>query len=221
MKLKIVAEVIERFYNVGRVKASNLTLEKRDFLQYAKMSFANRMRNLYYQLKAGGQGEEYYFFSGDILSEKFTLSKPDNYGKSRIDMTDKPVIRMPKNAHILNIIPVEDGCSFPEPLEITQVQPGEERFYLGPDFNSFTFFVSKGTGLDVYRMPDCVKEVEVEAIYDKDDMDIPLDMAFDICNDVLGISLKVKGFPIPATDNPYDPNAIELRRQLQTDKPIQ
>lgn len=211
MNVKFIAEVIENFYYVGRVK-NNKTLATQDFEQMVKFAFGNIMRNLWYASKKADEGDEYYFFTGSLLSKPFDLPKADGCGKRRIDMSKTPVVRLPQNRHIFKINLLDEGCGT-DCNEVTLVQPGEENFYTGPEMRFFMFGVPKGAGIDTYHIPDCVQKVEVEAAYDDEQADIPYDIAFDICNQILGISLKVKGWPVDITDD-ANPNLPILQQRL-------
>jgi hypothetical protein len=111
---------------------------------------------------------------------------------------------------------VSDNCNGTVNGELTQVQPGEENFYINDqDLKSFyKFFVQKGDRVDTYNVPACVKKIEVERIFMQDELDIPLDIAYNVATQILGVSLKVRGF-IPTEDNSQDGNRDQLRRQLE------
>lgn len=216
MTRKQLQEVIYNFYYGGRPKASSQTLSKPDFAQMVKMNAGSIMRQLYYTNRAMKTGNEYYFYCGMLDVKRFPLSEADQRGKRRIDMSAFDIYRLPKNNHITNIFPI-GSCSGEGDgtMEITLVANGEENFYAGnSDFAFFKFGVLRGKGMDTYNIPGCIGFLDVETTYDSDDVDIPLDVCFDIANQTLGLSLKLKGFPIKVLDNPYDPNAVELRKRL-------
>lgn len=213
MKITTLSEVIERFYYSGRVKITNRELSRRDFLQFVKISWGFLMRQMYYDSKKMNDGDEYYFFSGDLLKLTFKLGEPDCRGMRRVDMSDFDLFRLPKNSHIQNVYPVnKKGCDL---YEITQVQPSEENFYIGdPQMKFFKFYSVRGKGLNTYNLPPCTDDVEVESIFDSDELDVSMDMAFDIFNHVFGTALKIKGFPINPQDDSYDPQARTIKQAL-------
>lgn len=211
MNIKDIADVIENFYYIGRIK-SDKTLDKRDFGALAKFALGTIMRDYWYNPLIGEEGDRYSFVSGFILPKIYSLGEPDKFKRRRIDMSNTPVIRLPMNAHILYVLPVSGECT-QDIDELSQVQPGEELFYTSSEFDFFKYFVSKGEGLDAYNIPECVKEVEVQAVFDNDEADVPYDFAFQVCNQVLGVSLKVKGFPVDTTDD-GSPNFQNLQERL-------
>jgi hypothetical protein len=137
-------------------------------------------------------------------------------------MSKEDLYRLPKNSDSIIVYPV--GCNGTEGVgELTQVQPGEEVFYAGnADFKFYRFYVYKGKGIDTYNLPPCAKSIDVEATFDDADIDIPLDIAFEISSDILGISLRIPGFAGKGIDNSFEPPKSEqLRRQLQQAQPIE
>jgi|ERR1700733_12901105 len=214
MTLGLLSEVILYAYNSGRLKSVGKNFSKQDIFQMAKMSFANSIRELFYATKKLNDGDEYYFTSPLLEVKKYQVSELISERYRRIDMCDEDFFRLPKNAHFTNVYPV--GCG-QNNIEITQVQPAEENFYTSPDFSSFVFFVAKGRGLNFYNLPPCVNHVEVEATYDADEKtDVPLDMAFDILNQVLGVTLRVPGFGNKVVDNAYTAEQLNVKQRLTT-----
>lgn len=214
MNIKEVSETIWNFYNVGRSKSTSLTLTEADILQYVKMALSGMMRQQYLTSKKIGDGNEYYFYSQILSIKNFPLSDPDNRGMRRASMDGVDLYRLPQNMHLTNIYPKSDGCLGSDgSLEISQVSPGEENFYLSGDYDFFAFYVVKGTGINTYHLPPCIKSIDVETTYDGDDVEVSLDQAMDIANIVLGVSLKVKGFMVRTVDNNFNPNVVDPRHK--------
>lgn len=211
MQLNQVSEVVWVFYQSGVVSATAQKLKEADIDQMVKMSYGVILRSRYYEAPTE---ERMDLIGGSLDIKKYDLSDPNMQGMRRAIIEDE-VIRMPKSADVVNLYPVAEGhCGDSLNLEVTQVSPGEENFYLTPDFNNFFFFVQKGKGINTYHLPPCIKAVEIERIYANKEVDIPLDMAFDIALSVLGVSLKIKEFVV-TIDNSYDRNKNELRYQLE------
>src|SRR6266496_6380258 len=216
MTLKQVSEVIWRFYQVGSAKATNQTLTESDMMQYAKAALSAMMREQYFRSKKSLDGEEYYFYSQILSIKRFALTDTDKRGMRRADMGDVDLYRLPKNIHFTNIYPVADGCVGGDgSIELSQVSAGEENFYLGGDYDFFKFYVVKGKGINAYHLPPCITALDIETTYDSPDIDVSLDQAMDVANTVLGVSLKVKPFPVKVVDNSFDKNVLELKRRLQ------
>lgn len=216
MIISQLAEVIWRFYNDGRVSSTGVTITEADILQMVKMNYSNMQRLLYYESKKVNDGDEYYFYSGILSVKRFPLSEANMKGMRRADMSGVETYRLPKNSHITNVYPV--GCSENEgDFEATQVAPGEENFYAGdPDMSFFRFFVLKGQGVNTYNLPPCVKSIDVEATFDDPKMDVPLDICFNIANQILGLTLRIPGFLGKSTDNSFEsPQMIQMRNRLQ------
>lgn len=217
MKIKQVADVAWNIFSDGRPKATGLTLDKADFSQMCQLAFADQIRINYYKSRQLDQFNEpdYSFISPILETHRFKLSEPNVIGMRRADMCDIDLYRLPKNSHFTNVYPVGAGCNGVALGEVTQVAPGEENFYFGPDFSSFLFFVVKGRGINTYNLPACVNEVDIEATYNSDDIDISMDLAYQVIMAVLGTSIKVNGIPIKILDNPYSPQPHEVKKRLQ------
>lgn len=214
MELGQLSEIILYAYNSGRLKSTNKTFSKQDIFQMAKMSFANSLRELYYANKKLNEGDEYYFTSPLLNIKRFVLSDLIGDKFKRVEMCDINLFRLPKNAHFTNFYPV--GCG-DNNIDITQVQPAEENFYLGYDFSNYVFCVAKGNGLNFYHLPSCITHVDVEATYDEgEETIIPLDMAFDIVNQVLGVTLRVPGFGNKVVDNAYTSEQLAVKQRMAT-----
>jgi len=217
MKIKQLTEVIWKFYSDGRPKATAQTLSRPDIMQMCLLSFADLMRNQYYKSKQMDEfGQADYSFLSPILSiKRFPLSDANGVGMRRADMGDFDLLRLPKNTHFTNIYPVGTDCNGDMIGDITQVSPGEENFYLSPDFSSYQFFVVKGRGVNTYHVPPCIKEIDIETTYSSDDIDIAMDIAYQVAVTVLSVGVKVNGVPIKLLDNNYAPQSREIKEKLQ------
>ena len=214
MKAKQISEVIWVFYEGGQPSATNITLQKRDVQQLVYMQIAEQLKMRLYESRKEGTGEKTDFLAGLLSRKKYDIGEPDYNGR-RSAYYSEEVIRLPKNSDVTNVYMVAGNCTETVNGEITQVQPGEENFYINDqDLKFFKFFVQKGSYIDTYNIPSCIKQIEVERIFMEDKIDIPLDVAWDVCTFVLGVTLKVRGF-IPTEDNSADPNRNQLRYQLE------
>ena len=218
MRIKQLGEVIWKFYYDGRPKSTAQTLSKADILQMCILSYGEIVRQKYYDSKKQDEYNQpdYSFLSPILTVQRFGLEDVNDItGMRRADMSKFDLVRLPKNAHITNVYPVGSDCQGQAVGEITQVSPGEENFYLTPDFASFLFFVVKGRGLNTYHVPPCVKSVEVETSYVTDDFDVSLDIGYEIAMTVLTVGGKVNGVPIKILDNNYSPQPREVKRRLE------
>jgi hypothetical protein len=212
MELGQLSEIILYAYNSGRLKSTNKNFSKQDIFQMAKMSFGNSIRELFYANKKLNEGDEYYFTSPLLEVKRFKLSDLlyDKY--KRIEMGNIDFFRLPKNSHFTNFYP--SGCG-DNNIEITQVQPAEENYYLSSDFDKYVFCVAKGNGLNFYHLPSCITHIDLEATYDSEESTIvPLDICFDIANQVLGITLRVPGFGNKVVDNAYSPEQLQFKQKM-------
>jgi hypothetical protein len=71
----------------------------------------------------------------------------------------------------------------------------------------------------VNNLDEKYTDVEVLAIVSDDEMDIPIDVAFDVVNATLGTALKAKGYPVDKT-NDADPNPKVIMNKLKDSTPL-
>lgn len=212
MNLHRVSEILESFYYNGVVKSDSKQLDRETMLEYSKLAYANVMVKKWEVYKRVDFGNEYYFYTGALVRKKFPLGETTSQGRRTIDMSATPVVRLPKNMHLFNILPLnKSGCDCGT---VTIVQPAEERFYQSADFANFPYASPIGSNIDCYNFPLCIKEVEVEAVFDDVEADIPNDIAADVCIFVLRDILKVKGIDVDKIDD-NNPNEIVQRIKEQ------
>lgn len=201
MRIKTLSEVIWKFYQNGTPKSDKQNLSEADILQMCKMGAANNFRQQYLfgqkvipgkRILALPDEPEYYFVSPLLSIKRFKLSEPDAAGLRRVDMEDFDLYRMPKNAHFTNIYPVNSKCGGQDTGEATMIKNGEERFYSKPKFKGFLFYTVTGRGLNTVNFPPCIEKVDVETTYDSPEIDISLDVAYDVSTEVLSVVFKIE-----------------------------
>lgn len=199
MRLKQISEILYNFYSDGRPDASDQHLDEADIIQMCRMSAAANFRRQYSssQVMVSGRkvsfsnADSEYYFSSPLLSiKRFLISEPDYNGMRVADMNEFDLYRLPKNTHFSNIYLVNNECGGQKFGNITLVSNGEEKFYLKPKFKGYLFASVVGRTLRTYNVPPCVKKIDVETTYDSDEIDITLDVAFDVSSEVLGLIFK-------------------------------
>jgi hypothetical protein len=217
MKVKQLTEVLWQIYSDGRPKSTFQRLAKEDVGQMAQLAYGNLIRKRYYESKQLNEfGEPDYSFTSPILDVKeFDLSDPNTAGMRRADMKEFDLVRLPNNGHITNIFPIGGSCGSEELGKISLIKNGEERFYSKPKFNGVLLFCSVvGRGLNCFNLPHCVKKLGVETTYNSDDIDITLDIGYEVALNVFAILFKEKQFPVKIIDNSFDSNAVDIKRKL-------
>lgn len=213
INLDYIAAVCESVFYAGRPKSSK-KLDREDFKQMARMANGSIMRRLYYEERENRQ--QFWFFSDQLMTKTFKLSKPDLKGRREIvlqgDEEKKAfdgIIRLPNGLAIYEVSPVGD-CPCPH---IARAEPGSEWLYCGKDYEGLPHWTQKGKKIVAYQLDECIEELEILGIFNDDDLEVPFDIAFDIVNAVLGVSLKVAGFPVDKTNN-ADPNLLTIKSRL-------
>jgi hypothetical protein len=209
--LKRIASLLQEMYDGGRIKVSNLTMENRDMLEYVKLGYAAVMRDMWLSLNKGKTTDEYYFFTGLLKPRKFPLKEGRQV--RIVDMSEASTIRMPQNNHLFEVMPIGSGCAEGgEPIPMCQ--PAEAKFYKGGDFVGYTFFEPRGSELLVYNVGECIKEVEVTALYDDPESDIPNDLAFNVIKSVLKDVFGIKEIDRVKIDDNSNMLIHQLKSQL-------
>ena len=218
MLLSTLSEVVWQFFAEGRQKSTNRTFGKADVRQMLKLASSDILRMRYFsarkeQLQTGDTMDT-SFISPLLSIQNFPLSDPNEAGMRRSDMSDFDIYRMPHNVSITNVYPV--GCGGEEYKSIPIVEAGEEYFYQNPQYKSFKFGVVKGRGINTYNLKPCAKSLDVEAAFDGEgiDVDIPMDVAFEASNEVLGKMIGMPDFPQKGSDNPYTLPQKHLQQRL-------
>lgn len=214
MTVNQLAEILWQLYDGGRPSATNQTLEREDMEQLVYLKSAEALKMRFYESRKLDEGEKTDFLGGMLGVRTYPLSEATAQGK-RVATYKEEVMRLPRNSDVTNVYPVNSNCNQTIGNTITQVQPGEENFYINDtDLKFFMFFVQKGKEIVTYNIPSCIEKIEVERIYTTTDLDVPLDVAYDVATNILGVTLKVRGF-IPTEDNSSDGNRNQLRYQLE------
>jgi hypothetical protein len=218
MLLSELSETVWQIYGEGRQRATVRSFSQKDVQQYIKLAVAEVFRILYYNSKRNKDGNAFYFISPLLSIQPFELSEGNQIGMRRADMTGFDMFRMPHDAHIVSMYPIGcgDGGDY---KSISLVEAGEEYFYAGnAKYSFFKFAVVKGTGLNTYNLPPCVKKLDVEASFDAPtlDPDISMDVAFDASSLVLGKMLGLPDYTNKSTDNSYSLPQRNLKQRLST-----
>lgn len=216
MRIKTIAQAIQELYYNGRPTVSK-RLDKRDFLQFAKMAHGSIMRKMYYEER---QLRQHNWYFGDQLEEKkFDLSEPNSKRERTITIkSDKKedglngVLKLP---HGLGIFVIKPVCEDGDCPDIIRSEPGSEWLYTGKAFEGQVFWSQRSSKVVIFNLDTCIKEVEVIGIWNDDDIDIPSDVAFDIVLMVMSLTLKVINVPVDR-NNDEDPNTKAIKSVLST-----
>lgn len=214
MQLKKLSEIIWSIYQDGRVSATSVTYKEADIIELCTLALSQMQTMVFVAGQKRKDGNDNYAMAPMLSTQRFKLSAVEASGKRRADMSKFDLFRLPKNTHIVNVYPVGEGnCGAPG-KSLSLVAPGEENFYLGPNFSFFQFGVVKGTGVDAYNLPPCTHSLDIESTFNSEEIDVSNDVGYNIAQQVLGMVLRVPGFS-GDTDNPYvSPQLQQLRRQL-------
>jgi hypothetical protein len=213
MKLVELADLIQEIFNSGHVKDYR-KLEDEDFQMMVRAANGSIMRTIWEQRNQLDDAK--FYFSDQIKSEEYEVGEKDKKGRRTIVLSSDTV-RLPKGQTLFGVRPAAEytGEEFhPTPAGSDWLYDGRE------EYEGVHYFRLKGSTIILYNCEDSIKKVEVDRIPDDDDILIPNDIAWDILNQVLGVVLKVKGFPVDKTDN-NDPDIERIQSRIsQSTNPI-
>jgi hypothetical protein len=206
IRIERVAALIESIYYNGRVK-SEKKLDFKDFLEHARYAHGAIMRKLYYEMKNAGEKPVTYFSQVAEL-RTYDVSEADARGRRRVEIENALVL--PRG---LGIISVDSAADEKCDVHFHQTKAGSDWLYQGAEYEDTPMYSLRSGGVVLRGAPDGLKQVEVLAVLNDTEIDIPLDVAFDIVNSVLGVDLKVAGFPVDKTTD-QNPNVVTVKQRL-------
>lgn len=200
MKIDVVADVLEALYNNGVIRSSR-KMDSRDFMQLAKAAKGSVARQFYYQEK---QNDSVYHFVASNLSEKEYDVIEDDRGRVivKFDYENDKILRLPDGNGIIRITPINKTGKIDYSRNFTKGVAGSEYMYCTPKFLNDTgeiIYIAISDQIRLYG--DKPLKVEMLAVIDNDQSDIPEAIVWEILNNVLVFILRVVDKPVDPTDN--------------------
>lgn len=220
MKILVVADVLNELYNNGVIRSSK-KLDERDFLQMARAAKGSVIRKFYFDEKQ--QSESVYHFIASNLKEKEYNVIKDNRGRQKVDFdynTDK-IVRLPDGNGIIRITPIPESGNIDYTHNYTKGIAGSEYIYCTKAFLEDTgerIYIAIADQIRLFGLPE-TKMVEMLAVLDNDDTEIPEDVVWEIFNYVFIFILKIINQPVDTNDD-SNPMVQTVKSRLGTPQPL-
>lgn len=219
MKLKVISYVLFELYNNGVIRSSH-KLDDRDFLQLSRAAKGSVTRKFYYDERSNDA--VWQFVAANTSEAEYTVTE-DKRGRIIVDFDFEKdrITRLPEGNGILRITPIPKEGKIDYSKNYTKGIAGSEWMYCTKKFLEDTgeliyMFTAGQIRLFSLFVPEMV---EMLAVVDNDDSEIPDDIVWEIFNYVLVISLKVVNQPIDSTDD-SNPMVQAIKSKLGTPQPV-
>lgn len=215
MRILVVADVLNELYNNGVVRSSH-KLDSRDFLQMARAAKGSVIRRMYFEEK---QNDSLYQFVAANVKEVEYATKEDDRGRLIVDFdySQNSIVRLPEGNGILRITAIDDKGKIDYSRNFTKGIAGSEYLYCTKEFLEDTaemIYIESSGQIRLYGA-EGTKFVEMLAVVDNDDADIPDDIVWAIWMAVLPMVFKVATMNVDMTDD-NNPNVQMIKSKLTT-----
>jgi hypothetical protein len=212
MKLLVIADVINDVYNNGVVKSRH-KIDRRDFIVLCRAAKGSVVRARYIQERQ--QGNVSAFVGDQIRAAEFKTAKSDRGILTvDIDFDVTKIVKLPDGNGVIRITPINDGGKIDYSINFSKAPAGSEFMFCTNEFLDDTgelIYIMSSNEIRLFGSD--VEQVEMVYVADDDDVDVPEDIAWDMINDVLGIVLRVEGFPVDKTDD-QNPNVQQINSKI-------
>lgn len=214
MNIGFVADVINDVYNNGVVK-SRKKIDRRDFIVLSKAAKGSIARAHYLAERQSGTVSA---FVSDIVRAAEFKTKRNGRGILIVDYDPKVTlfVRLPDGNSIVRITPIDTEGKIDYKYNFTKAPAGSEWMYATEQFLNDTgeiIYIQFANEIRLFGSE--TDTVEMVYVADDDDVEIPTDIAWEIINDVLGIVLRVEGFPVDKTDD-QNPNVQQINSKISS-----
>lgn len=212
MNILVIADVINDVYSNGIVKSRH-KIDRRDFIVLSRAAKGSVMRAHYIAERQSGSVSS---FVADQVSPKEFNTKKNERGILTVDIdfdVDR-IVKLPDGNGIIRITPINEEGTIDYSVNYSRAPAGSEFI-----FGTKAFLEDTGEAIyvamsnEIRLFGNDAEKVEMVYVSDNDEVDIPTDIAWEIINDVLGIVLRVEGFPVDKTDD-QNPNVQQINSKI-------
>lgn len=207
MTAEVLATLLLEIISNGHVREGSKKLEYEDLLQLVYISKGAVLYEIFQQeITQNGQSST---INSLLRLYPLDIIKSDN-GQKKITLPGD-VIVLPDDSGLFAVIPVIDNQSkYCDPM--ISSSPGSE-WTICRDDSGMSYFISYGKDIRLFNLSDSIKKVEVTAILNDEDSDIPENAAFRVAQLVLREVLRTIALPIDKTadENPNIDDALKTR----------
>lgn len=224
MNIIVLADVINDVYSNGIVKSRH-KIDRRDFQVMCRAAKGSVARAHYIAEKQSGSIAA--FVSDMVKAVEFKVKNTKRgYQLVDFDFAKNKITKLPDGNGIIRVTPINTDGKIDYSRNYSRAMAGSEWMYCTAEFLEDTdelIYIALSNEIRLFGYkPDLMlfKEetdelVEMVYVADDDDTDIPNDICWEIINDVLGIVLRVEGFPVDKTDD-QNPNVQQINSKISS-----
>jgi hypothetical protein len=214
MNIIFIADVINDVYANGVIKSRH-KIDRRDFIVLSRAAKGSIMRAHYIAERQSGNISA--FISDQVKPREFPTKKNERGTLIvDIDFDRQRIVKLPDGNGIIRITPIDGDGQIDYSINFSKAPAGSEFIYATEAFlddTSELVYIAMSNEIRLFgSQPGYVEMVYVS---DDDDVDVPSDIAWEIINDVLGIVLRVEGFPVDKTDD-QNPNVQQINSKISS-----
>lgn len=211
MTLEKLANLVLRMIGNGQIKVTNITLTKAVIQGYLEIAYGAVMQQVIDKKKKENELDSSYLLSGAI-TEKIVDVVHKHKNLFTVNTKDLDILRVDNAMQIVGFEPVKDECTDTMIDTITYVGAYEKRFYKNSiDFSGLLFFSLTKDTIEIYNLPDCIKQLKMQYASNDGSIDLPDDICLACARLALKDMLDVKQIPREKIDD----NANEIIHQLK------
>jgi|ERR1700761_151520 len=220
MNILVVADVLNELYNNGIVRSST-KLDERDFLQMAKAAKGSVIRQYYFE-ERNNSDNVYFFVAANTKPLEFKVKK-DHRERLVVDIdySETRITRLPDGNGILRVTGIPEKGKIDYANNFTKGIAGSEYLYCTPAFLEDTgeqIYMASSDQVRLYTGTP-PEMVEMLAVFDNDESDIPDDVVWQIFSYVFTFILKIIGVPVDPNDD-SSPVIQTIKSKLGTPQPL-
>ncbi len=203
MRKEILADLCSELYYNGK-QSNDKTLDKQDFIQLIDAARGQLILRSYWAARNASLDIEESGFLSSYM-EEFPVNVT-NGKKGHELLLPQGVVSLPHGYGVLELSTDAGDCE----CEFIRIDAGAGWQICGD--NAETFYEPLGNKIRLYNVPECIKTVNVMMVPAVSE-NVPTDIVFDVINNIFGLVLKIKGFPIDAQDD-GNPNTMVVNKKL-------
>lgn len=203
MEKEILADLCAELYYNGK-QSNDKTLDKQDFIKLIEAARGQLILRSYWAARNASMDiEESGFLSAYM--EEFEINVTSGK-KGHELLLPQGVVSLPHGYGIFELSTESGDCQY----EFMRIDAGAGWQTCGD--NDEVFYEPMANKIRLYNVPECIKSVNVMMVPAVSE-NVPTDIVFDVINNIFGLVLKIKGFPIDAQDD-GNPNTMVVNKKI-------
>lgn len=203
MEKEILADLCAEIYYNGK-QSNDKKLGKQDFVQLIDASRGQLILRSYWAARNASMDIEESGFLSAYMEEyqvDVTIGK-----KGKELLLPQGVVSLPHGYGIFELSTDSGNCKY----EFMRIDAGAGWQTCGD--NDEIFYEPMANKIRLHNVPECVKSVNVMMVPEVSEW-VPTDIVFDVLNNIFGLVLKIKGYPVDMQDD-SNPNVSIINKKI-------